>query len=86
MINATVTNDDGIHDLFVTVIDLNLAVNAVALDRKRINKGEGASISLQEDGDGHGSISWTVNPADEPATIRSDNVTVNDGDVVKVSS
>jgi translation initiation factor IF-1 len=86
MINATVTNDDGIHDLFVTVVDLNLAVNAVALDRRRINKGDGVPISLQEDSDGHGSISWTVNPADEPATVRSDNVTVNDGDVVKVSS
>jgi hypothetical protein len=86
MINATVTNDDGIHDLFVTVVDLNLAVNAVVLNLKRINKGDGVPISLQEDGDGHGSISWTVNPADEPATVRSDNVTVNDGDVVKVSS
>jgi len=86
MISATVTNDDGIHDLFVTVIDLNLAVNTVVLDRKRINMGDGVPISLQEDSDGHGSISWTVNPADEPATVNTNTVTVNDGDVVKVSS
>jgi hypothetical protein len=85
MISATVINDD-IRDLFVTVFDLNLAGNPAVLPAKRLNKGDGVPISLQENGDGQGSISWTVQRADEPLTVGNGNATVNDGDVVKVSS
>lgn len=86
MINVTVENSD-LRDLFVTVADLNQAVNQVVMDNARMNKGQSRAIAIQEDGDGLGHVSWQVNIAAEPSTIQTGEAhKLNDGDTVKVSS
>ena len=86
MINVTVQNDD-VRDLFVTVADLNQAVNPVTLVGARLNRGQSTVIAIQEDGDGLGHVSWQVNIAAEPATIKTGEADrLNDGETVRVSS
>jgi len=86
MINVTVKNDD-VRDLFVTVVDANVAVDPVVLNGTRFNRGDARVIAIQEDGDGRGHVRWQVNIADEPATIKTgDEGRLNDGDTVSVSS
>jgi hypothetical protein len=86
MINITIQNDD-VRDLFVTVIDLNQAVNQVIINGMRFNKGQGSQIAIQDDSDGLGHIRWQTNKADEPLTVRTEEASsLRDGDVVPVSS
>lgn len=86
MINVTVENND-VRDLFVTVVDLNQAGNQFILSGARLNRGQSTVIAIQDDGDGLGHVSWQVNIAAEPATMRTGEAErLSDGDTVKVSS
>jgi len=86
MINVSIKNTD-VQDLFVTVADLNVVVNQLVLDAKRINKGQAVVVELQDDSDGHGQIRWQVNQTESPLTGKSDQAKgLSDGDVVEVST
>src|SRR4051794_38385375 len=86
MITITLQSFDTTPDLFLSLLDLNLGANQLILDRQRLNTGDSLSVSVQEDGDGHGKVTWLANPTNEPLTVRQETVTVNDGDLVRVSN
>jgi len=86
MINVTVQNDE-LQDLFVTVVDLNLAVNQVILNAVRLNHGQGSQIAIQDDSEGHGHVQWQTNLADAPLTVQTgDASNLQEGDIVRVLS
>jgi hypothetical protein len=86
MINVTVVSRD-LHDIFLTVFDLNQAVGPVVLNAARLNKGQSRVVAVQEDGSALGHVSWQVNVASDPSTITTGEVDkLNDGDTVTVSS
>jgi hypothetical protein len=86
MINVTVTNAD-VRDLFVTVVDTHVAVDAVVLNAARFNRGASRVVAIQEGGDGRGHVRWQVNIAEEPNTIKTGEAErLGDGDTVSVSS
>jgi hypothetical protein len=65
MIQIFVENDDGAHDLFATVTDLNTNPPSIVLNNQRINRGARAVVSVQEDGGGNCLVSiHTVNADD----------------------
>jgi hypothetical protein len=84
MINVTIQNDE-LQDLFVTVVDLNQAVNQVVLNAVRLNRGQGSQIAIQDDSDGNGHVQWQTNLAGAPQTVRTgDASNLQDGDIVRV--
>lgn len=65
MIGITINNDD-VHDLFVTVTDIN-AGGAVPMNHQRINHNAmPVPIQVQEDQNGKGNIQWTAVDATDP--------------------
>jgi len=84
MINVTIKHRE-LRDLFVTIVDVNVATGQCRLNGDRFNKEQSKDIGIQEDGDGLGHIRWQVNVASEPLTMQSDEATaLKDGATVEV--
>ena len=73
-------------DLFVNVQDLNLAGQPVVLANQRINVDQTFALSVQEDGNGNGSITWTAQSVDDASKSLNATVSVTDGQTVDVTS
>lgn len=73
-------------DLFVTVVDMNLAGSPVTLQSQRINENDTFQIGVQEDGSGNGSIQWTAQRTDNPSQTAQQTVQVTSGLVIDVST
>jgi hypothetical protein len=71
MIQIFIQNDDGAHDLFATVTDLNTNPASTALNNQRINRGNQAPVNVQEDGNGNCLVSVHTVSADDP-TVQKD--------------
>jgi mttA/Hcf106 family len=71
MIQIFIQNDDGAHDLFATVSDLNSNPLSIALNNQRINRGKQAPANVQEDGNGNCLVSVHTVSADDP-TVQKD--------------
>ena len=84
-INITLDNTDQ-GDLFVSVVDLNLAGTPTILNNQRINEGESWALGVQEDGDGNGSITWSAQRTDDAARTARHTVSVGSGDTVDVTT
>lgn len=84
-INITLDNADH-GDLFVSVIDLNLAGTPTILNNQRINESESLALGVQEDGDGNGSITWSAQRTDDAARTARRTVSVSSGDTVDVTT
>jgi hypothetical protein len=85
MIQILVENDDGAHDLFATVTDLNTSPPSVALNNQRINRGKQAGVNVQEDGNGNCLVDIHTVSADD-ATVQKDfnNQVTQAGGVISV--
>jgi hypothetical protein len=70
MIQVNVQSDD-ISDIFVDVIDNNTQQPSAVLTGARFSHGQVRSVSIQEDGAGHGNLSWTATRADDPTQTKS---------------
>jgi hypothetical protein len=73
-------------DLFVSVQDLNLAGQPVVLANQRINVDQTFALSVQEDGNGNGSITWAAQSVDDASKSLNATVSVTDGQQVEVTS
>lgn len=71
MIQIFVENNDGAHDLFATVTDLNTNPPSVVLNGQRINRGQRASVNVQEDGNGNCLVDIHTISADD-STVQKD--------------
>jgi len=71
MIQIFIENDDGAHDLFATVTDLNTNPPSIALNNQRINRGTRAPVNVQEDGNGNCLVDVHTVSADDP-TVQKD--------------
>ena len=77
---------EGSYDLYVSVFDLNTADSHKVLDQVRINADEDTKISVAEDGDGNGKISWIAVRTDDNSITRSGvEEELSEGDIVDVT-
>jgi len=66
MIQISIVNGDGSHDLFATVTDLLTDPPTVPMSRKRINRGSREAVTVEEDGDHHCLVTVQTQAADDP--------------------
>jgi hypothetical protein len=71
MIQIFIENDDGTHDLFATVTDLNTSPVSFPLNNQRINKGKQTPVNVQDDGGGDCLVNVHTVSADDP-TVQKD--------------
>lgn len=71
MIQIFIRNDDGVHDLFATVTDLNTGAPTVVMNGQRINRGVQAPANVQEDGNGNCLVNVDTVNADPPGNQKS---------------
>lgn len=71
MIQVFIENDDGAHDLFATVTDLNTNPPSTPLSNQRLNRGARTAINAQEDGNGNCLLNVHTISADD-ATVQKD--------------
>jgi hypothetical protein len=74
------------NDLYVSVADLNQAGGPLILTNQRINVDQTFALSVQEDQNGAGSITWTATATGDASKTNQATVSVNDGDTVEVAS
>ena len=85
MISIILENSDQ-GDLFVSVTDLNVAGAPTILTNQRINEGESFPLSVQEDGNDNGSITWSARRCDDAIKTAQRTVSVSTGDTVDVTT
>jgi len=71
MIQIFIQNDDGAHDLFATVTDLNTNPASTVLNNQRINRGNQVPVNVQEDGNGNSLVNVHAVSADD-STVQKD--------------
>jgi hypothetical protein len=71
MIQIFIEDNDGAHDLFATVTDLNTNPPSIPLNNQRINRGTRAAVNVQEDGNGNCLVDVHTISADD-ATVQKD--------------
>jgi hypothetical protein len=84
-INITLDNTDQ-GDLFVTVVDQNLAGSPTILTDKRINQGQTFALGVQEDGNGAGNIQWTATRTDDASKTAQHSATPSNSDHVSITT
>jgi hypothetical protein len=72
-------------DLFVSVLDMNLAGTPVTFNQ-RINEDVTVQIPVQEDGSGRGNIQWNAQRTDDPEQTALRTVEVTEGATVDVTT
>ena len=71
MIQIFIEDNDGVHDFFATVTDLNTNPVSTPLNNQRINRGARSAVNVQEDGNGNSLINVHTISADD-ATVQKD--------------
>ena len=71
MIQIFIEDNDGVHDLFATVTDLNTNPVSTPLNNQRINRGARSAVNVQEDGNGNCLVDVHTISADD-ATVQKD--------------
>ena len=85
MIQIFIANNDGVHDLFATVTDLNTAQPTTPMVNQRINRGANAPVNVQEDGNGNCLVNVVTVNADPPNNSKSfDNQVTMAGGTISV--
>jgi hypothetical protein len=71
MVQITLYNNDTV-DLFVSAIDNNQPSSPIVFPNQRLNQGQTSSlVSVQEDGNGNASISWTATDVNDPTRTQT---------------
>lgn len=82
MILITMHNADTV-DLFVSAVDNNQPGSPTVFPNQRLNQGQSSPpFSVQEDGNGQFSITWTATDVSDPARTQSKPKTGGAGDQV----
>jgi hypothetical protein len=84
-INISLNNTD-LGDLFVTVLDLNIAGTPSVINKQRINEDQSLLISVEEDGNGDGSITWSAVRCDDATKTAQRSISVANDDNVDVTT
>jgi hypothetical protein len=85
MIQIFIENDDGAHDVFGTVTDLNTNPASVVLNNQRINRGTQAPVNVQEDGSGNCLVNvHTINADDATNTKDFPNQVTQANGIISV--
>ena len=81
-----ILHNDAICDLFVSVTDLNVAGSPQTVTNLRVNEGQEFPMAVQEDGDGHGNITWSAQRTDDPTMNKQETRRVDAGDRISVTA
>ena len=85
---TVIVQNAGIEDLFVSLWDMNAGPTPVLLlDSRRINDHDELDIDIQPDGNGKGSVTWTVKGATEESKDRTKSGQqsgINENEYIKV--
>jgi hypothetical protein len=84
-INIALNNTD-MGDLFVSVLDLNIAGTPAVINNQRINEDQSLLVSVQEDGTGDGRIIWSAVRCDDATKTAQHSTSVSNDDNVDITT